>query len=96
MHIEKTNALPESDPRHHALNISRALKELASQYWMCADGKTRQIAAKTLEEWYYRHRHGGFDGLLPIQRKDRGVVTPDFALPLLAIGKIPIGGSLPP
>ncbi len=52
--------------------LKRTLKELASQYWMCADGKTRQIAAKTLEEWYYRHRHGGFDGLLPIPRKDAG------------------------
>jgi hypothetical protein len=29
MNIEKTNDLPESDPRHHALNISKALKDLA-------------------------------------------------------------------
>jgi len=35
--------------------LKRLLKELASQYWMCADGKTRQVAAKTLEEWYYSH-----------------------------------------
>src|SRR5438477_10696838 len=29
MNIQKTNNLPESDPRHHALNISRVLKDLA-------------------------------------------------------------------
>ncbi len=29
MNIEKTNNYPESDARHHALNISHALKELA-------------------------------------------------------------------
>ena len=30
MHIEKTNDLPESDPRHHAMNLARALEELAA------------------------------------------------------------------
>jgi hypothetical protein len=29
MQIEKTNTLPESDARHHALNLERALYELA-------------------------------------------------------------------
>jgi hypothetical protein len=30
MNIEKTNDLPDSDPRHHAMNISKALKDLAA------------------------------------------------------------------
>ena len=29
MVIEQTNNLPETDPRHHAMNISKALKDLA-------------------------------------------------------------------
>jgi hypothetical protein len=29
MHIETTNSLPASDPRHHALNLERALEQLA-------------------------------------------------------------------
>lgn len=29
MVIEQTNNLPETDPRHHALNIAKALKDLA-------------------------------------------------------------------
>ena len=52
--------------------FKRMLKELAAQYWTDHEGRTRQIAAKTLEEWFYRHRHGGFDGLLTTPRKDRG------------------------
>lgn len=30
MTIEKTNNLPDTDPRHHAMNISAALKDLAN------------------------------------------------------------------
>jgi hypothetical protein len=30
MDIQNTNALPSSDPRHHALNLSKALKDLAA------------------------------------------------------------------
>jgi hypothetical protein len=29
MVVEKTNNLPETDPKHHAMNISMALKDLA-------------------------------------------------------------------
>ena len=29
MVVEQTNNLPETDPRHHAMNIAKALKDLA-------------------------------------------------------------------
>jgi hypothetical protein len=29
MRVENTNSLPDSDPRHHAMNIAKALHDLA-------------------------------------------------------------------
>jgi hypothetical protein len=42
MNIEKTNDLPDTDPRHHALNLSKALKDLAQH----AREDTRKIEDK--------------------------------------------------
>lgn len=53
--------------------LRATLDELAEKEWTGPDGRPRKIAAKTLEEWYYRHRAGGFDALVPRARKDRGV-----------------------
>jgi len=55
--------------------LLRTLKEIAAQTFEDpVTGLPRCVRRKTLEEWYYRHRHQGFDGLYPIPRKDRGVV----------------------
>jgi putative transposase len=48
-----------------------ALKQLARQSYQDDHGRTRQIAYKTLEEWYYKYRQGGFAALQPRPRKDR-------------------------
>ena len=48
-----------------------ALKQLAQHTYEDHRGRRRSIAYKTLEEWYYKYRKGGFDALLPRPRKDR-------------------------
>jgi putative transposase len=48
-----------------------ALKQLAQQIYQDHHGRTRRVAYKTLEEWYYKYRQGGFAALRPRPRKDR-------------------------
>lgn len=75
----------EDDPRQHralarfsavnwitqaiqnGLSLSRAVHAAAEQAW-----GGRVYSAATLEEWYYRYRHGGFGGLHDQPRQDRG------------------------
>jgi transposase InsO family protein len=52
--------------------LHRVLKEKAGQLWSCPDGRTRRIAAKTIQAWYYRYRNHGFDALAPGSRRDKG------------------------
>ena len=57
-------------------NLSRgqlrpALKQLAQETDQDHQGRSRRVAYKTLEEWYYKYRKGGFDALKPQPRKDR-------------------------
>src|SRR3989442_4122172 len=48
-----------------------ALKQLAQQTYEDHHGRSRRVAYKTLEEWYYKYRNRGFDALKPMPRKDR-------------------------
>jgi transposase InsO family protein len=50
----------------------RLLTDLASRTVEDARGRPRRVAAKTLEEWLYRYRHGGFEALKPAVRSDAG------------------------
>lgn len=54
--------------------LGRALTERARKLWRAPQGRERRIAKKTLEEWFYRYRRSGFDGLLPSPRRDLGKV----------------------
>jgi putative transposase len=47
------------------------LKQLARQSYQDHHGRTRRVAYKTLEEWYYKYRNGGFAALQPRPRRDR-------------------------
>src|SRR5207249_4832686 len=47
------------------------LKQLAQQTYQDHHGRSRRVAHKTLEEWYYKYRNGGFEALKPRPRKDR-------------------------
>src|SRR5215471_14404955 len=48
-----------------------ALKQLAQQTYQDHHGRSRSVAYKTLEEWYYKYRNGGFEALKPKPRSDR-------------------------
>lgn len=48
-----------------------ALKQLAGQTYQDHHERSRRVAYKTLEEWYYKYRNGGFEALRPRPRSDR-------------------------
>jgi putative transposase len=48
-----------------------ALKQLAQQTYQDHHGRSRRVAYKTLEEWFYKYRNRGFEALKPRPRKDR-------------------------
>jgi transposase InsO family protein len=52
--------------------LKHGLAERASKIWIGPGGRERRVAAKTLQEWYYRFKRVGLDGLLPRQRRDAG------------------------
>ena len=52
--------------------LGRGLSERADKVWMGPDGRTRRIAMKTLQQWFYQYKHQGFDGLVPAPRRDLG------------------------
>jgi putative transposase len=54
--------------------LRRTLEALAQETYEGPQGEPREVKWKTLEEWYYRYRHEGFDGLRPRPRKDRGTI----------------------
>jgi putative transposase len=39
---------------------------------MPPDGRIVQLSPRTIESWYYRYKHGGFEALLPDERADKG------------------------
>jgi hypothetical protein len=47
-------------------------KELSEKTYEDYFGRPRRIAPSTLEEWYYQHKHEGFEGLKPLSRCDEG------------------------
>ena len=48
------------------------LTDLSEKTFEDYRGRPRQMAFATLEEWFYKHRHGGFEGLKPLSRSDQG------------------------
>jgi hypothetical protein len=48
------------------------LTDLSEKTFEDYRGRPRRIAYSTLEEWFYKHRHGGFEGLKPLPRSDQG------------------------
>jgi transposase InsO family protein len=54
-------------------DLAAALRALAQQRFRPPGARhTRQLAASTLERWYYAYRAGGLDALRPQPRSDRG------------------------
>ncbi len=76
--------------------LKRGLEERAAQTWVDAKGRRRTIAAKTLEEWFYKYQRHGFDGLMPAPRNDRGKIrclSPDAQELIIAMKREDPGRS---
>ena len=44
----------------------------AKRDYVTPDGRVVRISPRTIENWYYAHRHGGFEALMPESREDQG------------------------
>lgn len=53
--------------------LKRRLQELAGRDLEDFEGNIRRVSWRTLEEWYYLHKQGGFDALVPRPRSDQGL-----------------------
>jgi putative transposase len=63
------------DALNHKLKhgeLTQLLAELSEKTFEDYRCRTRKMSAATLEEWFYNHRHGGFEGLKPLTRSDIG------------------------
>lgn len=52
------------------LPLAEALRQASQQPWPDENGD--YYAWRTIEDWWYAYRKGGFDALVPAARKDRG------------------------
>ncbi len=48
------------------------LTDLSEKTFEDHRGRPRHMAFATLEEWFYKYRHDGFEGLKPLSRSDQG------------------------
>jgi putative transposase len=55
--------------------------EAADQRWQWPDGTLATVEARTIQNWFYAYRRGGFAALLPKDRKDLGAtdIRPELA-----------------
>lgn len=61
--------------------LRHSLAELSQKTFEDYRKRSRRIAHKTLEEWFYKYRHGGFEALKPMPRSDQGrsrTLTPEL------------------
>ncbi len=61
-----------SRPQLSRGELQALLRELASREYEIPGSRRRTIAEKTLQEWYYRYRRRGLEGLFPRRRCDQG------------------------
>lgn len=66
-------------------DLRRALEKKSRELWLCPDGQSRRISAKTIQAWIYAYRKHGFEGLAPQGRKDKGAskAIPEKLQPLI-------------
>ncbi len=65
----------------------RLFKEAAARCYEDAKGCRIEIKSRTVEDWYYRYLHGGFEALKPRTRSDAGksrAISPEVAEVILA------------
>jgi hypothetical protein len=74
------------------------LTEMSGKTFEDYRGCSRQMAFKTLEEWLYKYRNGGFEALKPQPRSDQGqsrVLTPDLEQLVVDLKQEDAGRSAP-
>lgn len=74
------------------------LQELSQKTFEDYRGRFRRMAFGTLEEWYYKHRHNGFEGLKPLSRSDQGSsrrLTPELDQLIIDLKREDPGRSAP-
>jgi len=62
--------------------LTRRAEEIAGRQYEIPDSTRRAVSVDTLLDWAARYRRGGFEGLAPKPRQDRGrsrTITPDLA-----------------
>lgn len=60
----------------------RLFEEAAARCYEDDEGRRIEVTPRTVEEWYYRYLHGGFEALEPRERSDAGrsrVISPEIA-----------------
>lgn len=78
--------------------LKQRLRELARQTVYDADGRAHSFSWRTLEEWYYELRSGGFEKLKRKARRDRGscrALPPEVVELVLALKQEDPGCSVP-
>lgn len=78
--------------------LGRMLADLSAKLFEDHRGRQRRIAPKTLEDWLYRYRHGGFEALKPVPRSDLGtsrVLTPELEQLVVDLKREDPGRSCP-
>jgi putative transposase len=66
----------------------RLFKDAAGRTYEGWDGRRMKVTARTVEEWYYRYRHGGLVALEPRDRSDAGIsraITPEIGELIIAV-----------
>lgn len=75
-----------------------SLAELSEKTFEDYLGRTRRMAAKTLEEWLYKYRRGGFERLKPEPRSDQGrsrILSPELGQLIVDLKREDPGRSAP-
>ena len=66
----------------HGDRAAYFVEAAARSHLMPPDGRVVRLSPRTIEDWFYLHRHGGFEALMPDKRADKGksrVIPADVA-----------------
>jgi transposase InsO family protein len=56
----------------HGDRTAYFVEAASRRHVMPPDGRVVRLSARTIEAWYYLHKHGGFEALIPDARADKG------------------------
>ena len=53
-------------------NLQSRIQKLSERFWTLPDGRLREYAWGTIEDWYYAYKQSGLDALMTLERRDKG------------------------